>query len=171
MVHRLCLVALAAAFLQGCFAPVRSDGDRTARYPGRIESQIAGKYWLRHDVPFIRHRDRLILAIPEFSVEFVTMKHIKGILSCFDAKTGEAHYGPQRLEGIESVYASPVAAAGRVYIAGRNGTTVVIKDGPGFEELARNTLDDSFDASPAIAGDELYLRGHKHLYCLAEDGS
>ena len=99
------------------------------------------------------------------------LKHIKGILSCFDAKTGEAHYGPQRLEGIESVYASPVAAAGRVYIAGRSGTTVVIKDGPGFEELARNTLDDSFDASPAIAGDELYLRGHKHLYCLAEDGS
>jgi hypothetical protein len=36
--------------------------------------------------------------------------------------------------------------------------------------LATNSLDDGFDASPAIAGDELYLRGQKHLYCIAREG-
>ncbi|MCH7870939.1 MAG: hypothetical protein IID33_04490 [Planctomycetes bacterium] len=57
----------------------------------------------------------------------------------------------------------------RVYIVDRNGTTVVIKRGGEFELLARNRLDDSFSASPAVVGKELYLRGERNLYCIAED--
>lgn len=95
------------------------------------------------------------------------LKHNRAILSCLDAKKGTGHFTRQRLEGIEGVYASPVGAAGRVYIAGRNGATVVLKKGPQFELLAVNSLDESFDASPAIVGRELYLRGQKHLYCIA----
>ncbi|MCH8292002.1 PQQ-binding-like beta-propeller repeat protein [Candidatus Poribacteria bacterium] len=97
------------------------------------------------------------------------LKRNNGILSCFNAETGEAHYGPQRLEGIDEVYASPVGASHRVYLVGRNGTAVVVKDGPTFEVLAENVLDDSFDASPAIVDREIYLRGHKYLYCIASD--
>ncbi len=97
------------------------------------------------------------------------LKRNNGILSCFNAETGEAYYGPQRLEGIDEVYASPVGASHRVYLVGRNGTTVVVKDGPTFEVLAENVLDDSFDASPAIVDREIYLRGHKYLYCIASD--
>jgi len=37
-----------------------------------------------------------------------------------------------------------------------------------FEVLAINKLDDGFDASPAIVGDELYLKGNKSLYCIAK---
>ncbi|MCG8403851.1 MAG: PQQ-like beta-propeller repeat protein [Phycisphaerales bacterium] len=95
------------------------------------------------------------------------LKRSNAILSCFNAKTGKKYYAQQRLEGVDGVYASPVGADGRVYIAGRNGTTVVIKRGPEFEVLATNFLDDGFDASPAIAGNELYLRGRRHLYCIA----
>jgi outer membrane protein assembly factor BamB len=91
------------------------------------------------------------------------------ILSCFNAKTGEAYYSQQRLEGIQGVYASPVAASDRIYFAGRNGASVVIKHGSTLEVLATNTLDDKFDASPAIVGDQLFLRGHKYLYCIASD--
>ncbi|MFB3040735.1 MAG: PQQ-binding-like beta-propeller repeat protein [Candidatus Poribacteria bacterium] len=97
------------------------------------------------------------------------LKRNNGILSCFNAETGEAHYGPQRLEGIDEVYASPVGASHRVYLVGRNGTAVVVKDGPTFEVLAENVLDDGFDASPAIVDREIYLRGHKYLYCIAAD--
>jgi outer membrane protein assembly factor BamB len=93
----------------------------------------------------------------------------KEILSCYNALTGELYYGPERLEGVKGVYASPVGVDGRVYIVGRNGVACVIKHGPKFELLARNTLDDSFDASPVIVGDELYLRGRTHLYCIARD--
>jgi outer membrane protein assembly factor BamB len=89
------------------------------------------------------------------------------ILTCLNAKTGESHYGPQRMEGLRGVYASPVAAGGRVYIAGRDGETVVLKQGPTYEVLATNNLDDGFDASPAIVGKELFLRGREHLYCIA----
>ena len=44
----------------------------------------------------------------------------------------------------------------------------MLKTGPDFEVLATNTLDDEFDASPALAGGDLYLRGHTYLYALAE---
>ena len=65
------------------------------------------------------------------------------------------------------VLSSLVGAAGRIYVASQEGLTKVIKVGPSFEELAANQLDDAFDASPAIAGDELYLRGREFLYCIA----
>ena len=89
------------------------------------------------------------------------------ILSCLDAKTGKVLYGPQRLEGVNGMYASPVGAANRIYMAGRNGATMVVKHGSTFEVLATNVLDDGFDASPAVVDQELYLRGQQHLYCIA----
>jgi outer membrane protein assembly factor BamB len=90
-----------------------------------------------------------------------------GVLSCFNAKTGKPHYEGQRIGALSGVYASPVGAADRVYLPGRDGTVVVIKNADTYEELATNTLDERFDASPAIAGKELFLRGIEHLYCLA----
>ncbi|MEW6158577.1 MAG: PQQ-binding-like beta-propeller repeat protein [Verrucomicrobiota bacterium] len=88
-------------------------------------------------------------------------------LSCFDAKSGKAHYEANRVEGIFGVYASPLGASGRVYLIGRNGVSVVLKQSPAFEVIATNKLDEKFDASPAAAGNELFLRGQKFLYCLA----
>jgi outer membrane protein assembly factor BamB len=92
-----------------------------------------------------------------------------GILSCFDAKSGRCLMDAERIEGLPGVYASPVGAADRVYIIGRNGTSVVIKDSDKLEVLSTNRLDEKFDASPAIAGNELFLRGHEHLYCIREN--
>jgi len=97
------------------------------------------------------------------------LKSNDGILSVFDAPTGSPHYALQRLEGVPNVFASPVGAAGRVYIAGRDGTTLVIRHGPRYEVLAANVLDDGFDASPAVVDDELYLRGYRHLYKIVAD--
>jgi len=91
-----------------------------------------------------------------------------GILSCFNAKTGEPHYSRQRLEGIANIYASPVGAADRVYLVGRDGTTMVIKNSASFEVLATNKLNDGIDASPALVDNEMYLRGKKFLYCIVE---
>ncbi len=91
-----------------------------------------------------------------------------GILSCFDAKSGHALIDAERIEALSGVYASPVGAGGRVYLPGRNGATLVIKRSDKLEVLATNRLEEKFDASPAVAGNELFLRGHEHLYCLAE---
>ena len=92
-----------------------------------------------------------------------------GILSCVDAKTGNPPYAQQLLDDISGVYASPVAAAGRVYVAGRNGATYVLKHGPTFEVLAVNKLNEEFTASPAIVGNDLYLRGKEYLYRISEN--
>ena len=90
------------------------------------------------------------------------------VLSCFDAKSGKPLFSEERIEGLGGVYASPVGAGSRVYLAGREGAIVVIKDSDKLEVLATNKLDDKFDASPAVVGNELFLRGHGNLYCLAE---
>lgn len=95
--------------------------------------------------------------------------HIQGILTRVNARTGEDQPGPIRLNGIRTVFASPVGAAGRVYITDRDGTTLVIRHSDTPEVLALNRLDDSFSASAAIVGRELFLRGERNLYCIAED--
>jgi outer membrane protein assembly factor BamB len=94
------------------------------------------------------------------------LKSNSGILSVFDAMTGTPHYRLQRLDGLPEIYASPVAARDRVYLTARDGTTLVIRHGERFETIARNTLDDGFDASAALVDDELYLRGYRYLYSL-----
>ena len=90
-----------------------------------------------------------------------------GVLSAYDAESGRRLYGPERLPGIRDLYASPVAAGGRLYITSRDGATLVIEAGAEFRVLATNTLDDGFDASPAVVDGEIYLRGQRHLYCIA----
>lgn len=92
-----------------------------------------------------------------------------GVLNCLDAITGTAHFEGRKLAGIRSVYASPVGANGHVYITSRDGVTRVLKHGKPFADVATNVLDDKVDASLAIAGNEIYLRGRKHMYCIAHD--
>ena len=93
-----------------------------------------------------------------------------GILTCVDAKTGDVIIDKKRLpEALKDIYASPVGAAGRVYFLARSGDAAVIDaTASEVQVLAENHLDDTFDASPAIVGKELYLRGEKNLYCIAE---
>jgi len=91
-----------------------------------------------------------------------------GTLSCFDTRAGKALIDAERIDGLQGVYASPVGASGRVYLTGRNGVTVVIKQSDKLELLARNQLDERIDASPALADNDLFLRGRETLYCIAE---
>ncbi len=90
----------------------------------------------------------------------------QSILTCLDSKTGEVVFGPERVGELSNIYASPVGAGGRVYLTGRNGNTLVLQRGPDYQVTALNKLDERFDASPAIAGNQLFLRGAKHLYCI-----
>ena len=92
----------------------------------------------------------------------------QGILRCLDSKTGEVVFGPERLNGVSNIYASPVGAAQRVYIPGRDGATFVLKHSGTFEPIATNQLDERFNASPAVVGRNLFLRGEQHWYCIEE---
>jgi outer membrane protein assembly factor BamB len=87
-------------------------------------------------------------------------------LTVLDAKTGEPVIDRERLPGLSGVYASAVAAADRIYISGRDGVTLVLKHGDKLDVLATNRLDEQIDASPAIVGKSLFIRGRDNLYCL-----
>lgn len=138
-----------------------------ARASGSIEESAALLWRYDRDTPYVASP----LALG--GTLYLT-KHLRGILSVLDARTGARRYGPVRLPGIRNLYASPVAGGGRVYVTGREGVTVVLAHDETASApvvLATNPLDDGFDASAAIVGRELYLRGQRFLYRIEEDGS
>ncbi len=90
------------------------------------------------------------------------------ILNCVDLETGKPIYELTRLPGLKNMYASPVATKDRIYFTSREGETLVIKNSPQFEVLAANRLSDDIDASPALAGNQLFLRGKRFLFCIEE---
>lgn len=96
------------------------------------------------------------------------LNHYQGFLVRAEGATGREQSRPRRLSGIDDVYASPIGVAGRIYLVDRSGVTVVLEPAAGTRELARNVLEDSFSASPVAVGRELFLRGERALYCLAE---
>src|SRR5262249_36547375 len=118
-----------------------------------------------------RHRGAPYVPSPLlYGDSLYTLQHYQNIISRIDVKTGEDQGGPFRLDAIDSVYASPVGAAGRIYVTSRSGVTQVMSPGGLVPKmLAVNRLDDTISASPAIAGRELFLRGEHYLYCIAED--
>lgn len=92
-----------------------------------------------------------------------------GMLSVFDAGTGQPHYLQTRLPKPYNFKASPLIVGDRVYLATEEGDVVVVKTGNQFEVLATNTLtDQSFIASPIAVGNDLYLRSRTHLFRISK---
>jgi outer membrane protein assembly factor BamB len=95
------------------------------------------------------------------------LRHNQNILVRLDPATGRMRDTPLRLEGIRDfIFASPVGAAGRIYVTARDGTTVVLRNDAENKPLAVNRLEDSFSASAALDGRRLYLRGENNLYAI-----
>ena len=97
------------------------------------------------------------------------LRHYQGVIRRLNIQTGDPEPGAFRLPSIRDVYSSPVAAAGRVYVTDLQGTTLVMTSTDKPRLLARNRLEDSFSATAVLCGDELFLRGKRFLYCIAEE--
>jgi outer membrane protein assembly factor BamB len=97
------------------------------------------------------------------------LRHYQGILSIANADSGEELTGPFRLNGIRDIYASPVAADGKIFITDRDGITLVISEPEMPRLLSANKLDDRFSASIAMVGRDLFLRGEEFLYCISAE--
>ncbi|TWU04004.1 outer membrane biogenesis protein BamB [Neorhodopirellula pilleata] len=89
-----------------------------------------------------------------------------GLLTCVDAATGEPHYVTARIDGLGSIYASPVAAGGYVYLTDRSGTIVVIRESNELEIVSTNSMNETVDATPAPVDNQLFVRGARHLFCV-----
>jgi len=85
------------------------------------------------------------------------------VLICLDAKTGKKQY-EHRLASTEKNRASPLYAAGNIYLAARNGIITVVKAGRQFEQVWQTDLDESIASSPVIANGRLYLRTNDALW-------
>ena len=93
-----------------------------------------------------------------------------GMISCYNAQTGEPYYHQVRLPKSYQFKSSPVGADGKLYLASENEDVLVLRMGEKFEVLATNTMTDQmFIATPAITGGEIYLRSQERLYCISED--
>jgi outer membrane protein assembly factor BamB len=86
-----------------------------------------------------------------------------GIVACFDPNTGDEVF-KQRLGG--SVTASPWAADGKIYCLNEDGDTFVLAAGREFKLLGTNRLNEMCMATPAMAGDRLFIRTLTKLYCI-----
>ena len=93
--------------------------------------------------------------------------HDTGIMTVLDAKTGKQIYKVRVGGGGQTFSASPVAAGGRVFLLTEEGTTFVLESGPEYKEIARNDLNEMSLASPAVAGDAIYIRTESKLYKIA----
>jgi outer membrane protein assembly factor BamB len=91
-----------------------------------------------------------------------------GLLSAFNARTGELLYDRQKLpEGLRFT-ASPWAGNGRIFCLNEDGVAFVVRAGDRFELLHTNKLaeDDMCMATPALAGDRLLIRSAARIYCI-----
>ena len=88
-----------------------------------------------------------------------------GMLSCFDAKTGEPRYTQERIDATGSYYASPVAADGRIFLASMNGRVTVVKAGGDKPEILHHAdFKERIPATMALIQDKIYLRTQTKLY-------
>jgi outer membrane protein assembly factor BamB len=147
-----------------CMSGHRGSELRAVRLDSRGDVTDDGQQivWQSHrDTPYVPspllYGDRLFFT-----------KSNAAVLTCLDPKSGATLLESLRLPELSSIYASPVGAADRIYITGREGVTLVMKNQPELEVLAINRLPEAIDASPAIVGRELFLRGERHLYKIAE---
>jgi outer membrane protein assembly factor BamB len=95
-----------------------------------------------------------------------------GVVSAYDAKTGERKFQERLLKDTSSAFtSSPVANDGKIYIAGEDGQVIVFKAGPVFERLATNDMRASVLASPAISDGRLLIRTASQLVAIGTSAS
>ncbi len=94
----------------------------------------------------------------------------RGFLLAHDAATGEEVYGRRRLEIGNGFTASPWAYNGKVFLLSEDGDTFVVKAGPEFEILHKNSLNEMSLATPAVARGSVILRTQSKLYRIARPG-
>jgi outer membrane protein assembly factor BamB len=91
----------------------------------------------------------------------------QGLLDAYSLKSGEDVYRQRIPHQGSGFSASPVAADGRLYLSSEDGDIFVVKSGPRFDIAGRYPMGEPLMATPAIAGDAMYVRGEKHLFAIA----
>jgi outer membrane protein assembly factor BamB len=89
--------------------------------------------------------------------------NVNGLLTCFDALTGETKY---KVSFKEAFSASAIAADGKIYFSSEAGNVYVVKAGPEYKLIAKNTVKDNCMATPAISGNALFFRTQHYVIAI-----
>lgn len=113
------------------------------------------------------NKDTPDVPTPAMHDGLVYMLRENGVMTVLDATTGEPAYHERVASRAGAFSPSPVVADGKVYLASEGGAVVVLAAGREFKKLGENELGELIMATPVVAGDAVYIRGEKHLYCFA----
>jgi outer membrane protein assembly factor BamB len=102
---------------------------------------------------------------PIIASDLLFLWHDRGIVTCCDLATGRQHW-KERIGG--DYHASPVRIGDRIFGVSMQGEVVVLAADKQFSVLARNSLNEPCHATPAVAGNRLYVRTESTLYCIGE---
>jgi outer membrane protein assembly factor BamB len=123
-----------------------------AIYPGKGRVEL-----VTNGSKFIRGYD------PETRKEPYTLRNQ---LSCYDLATGEEKY-TERIPQLSSGFtASPVASDGKIYLLSEDGDIFVVRAGPKFELLGKNSVGQLLMATPAISGGMMFVRAERDLFAI-----
>ena len=106
------------------------------------------------------------MASPLSNGELVWTLHTSGVLSCFDAGTGEEQYAERLAPRFR---ASPSLVGERVYLTGEAGEGLVLSAGREFEQVGGGSFGEDVYATPSFAHGRMYVRGTGHVFCMGED--
>lgn len=131
---------------------------------GGGEGDVTGSHVLwRHPT---RHTDHVVSPLVSDGRMFLVKEG--GIRTVFDLEDGKSLSGPRRVGKGGSYFASPVLGDGKIYLAGENGTVLVLEDSSSYDLLATNDMGQSIIATPAIADGRLYFRTREKILCVSE---
>jgi outer membrane protein assembly factor BamB len=145
------LVLVSSAWPQRILVAIKPDGQGDVSKSHVVWQSKEGAYYVPSPVYF----DNLL---------FTTMT--SGKVHCIDVTNGNILW----IENMGIQYSSPVIANGLVYMPNDNGVITVIKPGPKFEYVAKNSIGEKMFASPGISNGKIYLRGYQHLFCISING-
>jgi outer membrane protein assembly factor BamB len=153
---------------------VGSSYDTRALFAIKLDGATGDITGSDHVAWFVRDRTPYVPSPLLYSGAIYYLRHYQNVLSRREAESGEEKIGPFRIRGLRDIYASPVAAKDRIYISDRDGATVVFSHVRDLENdvpriLWANSINDRINASLALAGDQIFIRGEKRLYCIEEE--
>jgi outer membrane protein assembly factor BamB len=111
-------------------------------------------------------RDGGYMCTPLVYQGLVYIVKYNGVLTVFDARTGEKKFQERLAGGTSAFTSSPVAADGKVYFASEEGQIFVLKAAPTYELLATNDMGESVLATPAISEGVLLYRTQGHVLAI-----
>ncbi|MFQ5627192.1 MAG: PQQ-binding-like beta-propeller repeat protein [bacterium] len=129
---------------------------------------LAGEATSSAGVAWSESRSGAYMVSPLVYGDYLYVLKNNGVLTCFNAKSGERVYRQRLGSGQTGFTASPIAANGKIYFSGEYGEIFVVQAGAEFKLLATNPMSEICMATPAISDGAMYFRTRANVVAVGE---